>query len=492
MSGLTFYELIETVANEVWGFLPNRDVKPIHFANDLFRFLTGKTGSPTKLQEIAGGYRSGSNPKTNEQLLTELGDYFEYQDPADALERLHELRGALDLLLSQDRALYAKGPFSVTLSHYIHISTDPSGKDTGKFIGRALLANGPHHAVEVIRECLCEGSDGLFYLTAPLLREHAYQATLSQPSPPGDTDLPRNSPVPRIVQSVFGVLVQYRRYLDKTAFLQRVVILGAFCVMLQIANSVRENGETSLIPILLCAPQPTPDIREASRGTLHLARQRIERAFEQGFEREMIRRGQDNCTEEEYWKLFEGWLPSLHDDRKIREHRRDARVWDRFSGDFSAFLSGADSPFEAFVQAATRAAFYGMQVTGGASPEDFHVFLGRGIGLVYPRKAGAGEKYYRPDPQFLDTLVTSLVEPEEEISLTEFWERAWKHFGIISGYLGTVDARRLASFGIRQATPQTLWENGQKLLQMLIRMGYATQYPDDIAMIRGLGGRYDA
>ena len=81
-----------------------------------------------------------------------------------------------------------------------------------------------------------------------------------------------------------------------------------------------------------------------------------------------------------------------------------------------------------------------MKVTGGEDPGGVQASIGRMLGLVYPRAAGRGEKYFQPAPQFLDALVVALLEPGEEIPETEFWERV-NSFGVVCGALGTADTR---------------------------------------------------
>ena len=86
-------------------------------------------------------------------------------------------------------------------------------------------------------------------------------------------------------------------------------------------------------------------------------------------------------------------------------------------------------------------------------------------------------------------LVTALLEPGEEITAEKFWERAWLRFGLLCGARATRDADLLHAYGIRQAAPMRLAQNARSLLEVLVRMGHAQEYADDVAVVRAVGRR---
>lgn len=479
----TFATLADKVATDVWGFVPNRQIKPVHFANGLARALFGQAGAPKLLQAAGAGIRSGRSRVSTAQLLVDIRDAYDSDDPARDVEAAQALRTALDLVLHQDRAFFANGFASPTLSHWLHSTSDPSDRGSGQFMAELLTTEGADGAVAALRAALDRPDDNTYFLTAPLLPERT-----PGPPPTASEEIKRlaDTHVLRQLKAAFATLAKHHERLEKATFVQRAVTLACFGLFLDLFDHLPMGSASPLLPLLLCAPAPHEDVREASRATFGRARQSIEQVFEAALGHELEASRQAEMTADEYRDLARTWLPNLEGQGRGRQ--RDARVWQRFEQDFSAFLVGAARPFDAFRAAATRAAFLGMAVSGGDDPEDFAAGIGRMIGLVFPRVAGRGDKYFRPAPEFLDALVVSLLAPGEDVTMDEFWRRAGERFGVVSGALGTRDQRLLAAWGVRQATPTNLEANARGLLAELIRMGHAREYADDVAMIRAGGG----
>lgn len=482
----TFPELAQDVARQTWGFVPDRAVKPVHFANGFVRALFGGQAAAPRLLQIAGaGVRKGAPAVTTEQLLSDLRGRYESADRNQDLAAVSDLRSALDLVLNQDRGYYPRGPFSATLTHYLQCTADGSDRGSGQFVAELLSAGDGEDLIATFRGALTRPDDNVYLLTAPLLQDR-------EPGPPpvareNVAALAQRTPVLQAVQRAFGTLARHEGRLEKTVFLQRMVTLGSFSLLLALFDQPDETVPTPLVPLLLCAPRPREDAREASRATFARARQRIERVFERGLTEELQARGLDGMAHGEYRDLADSWTLSRGERSPLgeltRSGRQEAKIWQQFSQDYEGFLLGTENPFDAFRYSVVRACFVAMDATGGEDPEGFAASLGRMLGLAYPRSAGRGGKYFRPGPQFLDALVVALLEPGEEIPEAAFWERAWQSFGLMSGALGTTDAQRLSRWGIRQTTPTALRENGRALLSELVRMGHAREYADDIAMI---------
>lgn len=474
----TFVQLKKLVSENLWGFDPSRQVKSVHFANAFFRSVCGQKGDIDLIQKAAAGYRSGKGLSNVEFISTIRDRYIVEDDGVDIYRSTSNLRSALDLVLSQDKALFPNFNSSITLTHFWHTSSDPSDNGTGEFLAQVLAESEYEEIIEILRNCLNKKNDNIYLLTGPLLIEKElgnYPTTSEKVKLIID-----NSPHLKSVQKAFFRLVKYEKRLEKTVFLQRVVILGCFALFLHLINKKDGNGiSKGLAPIFITSADPTIEVKEASRSAFSRGRQNIEASFEEGFQEQLRSRGQDNLTKEQYIDLMKSWLPNMN----LQETgNKENTIWYRFIEDFEGNLFGTSDISEAFQKACVRAAF-----TIKESPESFCQFIGKNIGLVYPREGGRGEKYYSPGPQFLDTLVVALLEPDEEITIEEFWERAWQEFGIICGAKSTIDTGRLGKWGIRQVTPKQLSQNARKLSSELIKMGYVREYADDIAMIRGGG-----
>jgi hypothetical protein len=464
-------------------------VKPVHFANGLFRAVCGHSASADLLRKAGAGIRRGTNRISTALFIADARDRFEDVDGMDTTNRVQELRSALDLVLHQDRAFFANGPCSPTSTYFTQTHSDPSDQHTGDFVAQLLAATEDGTAVLILRKALSRGTDNLFLLTAPLLEDHPI-GTVPEATAEMVT-LVAGSPLLQSIGSAFARVMAYENFLEKTAFLQRTVTLGSFTLFLQLINQVRagdSDRQSERVPILLCAPSSSAEIREASRATFALARQHTERGFELGLARELRSRGEDRLTKEEYVGLARSWVPSLGESG--RNGSRDGKIWNRFAQDFESFRLVAAHPADAFQTAAVRAAFVAMNEYSGEDPEGFGASIGRMTGLVYPRQQGGGDKYYLPAPQFLDMLVTSLLSPDEEIPVEEFWSRAECTFGVLCGARRNLDSSRLSAWHIGQISPSHLDANSRAMTDELIRMGYAREYADDIAMVRA-GGHHE-
>ncbi len=489
---IVFDEVKQEACRAVWGFVPSRRVKPVHLANGFFRSVCGLSGYPKMLHGAAGGYRKGKSSLTDRDFVQQMAGRYEGDDEQRATAHAKSLRSVVDLVLSQDDAVYpSKDFFSPTLSHYKHVSNDPSDNGTGKLVAGVIAASENGELVlSALRGCLGEPSDNLYLLTAPLLGSRE----MGPPPVAGEDNLAlvQESAALRSVQRSFAVISTYwqRRVLEKTTFLQRVVTLAGFGLLLHMVN--RGGDESAdFAPLLLCSPSPSTEVIQASRATLNQARRTIQRAFEEGVRRQLEARGEGDLSAGGYRALVDRWLP-VEEVREMtnRSRSRYERARARLATDLDSFLAGGKEPSAAFCRSFGNAAFSLMSQDGssGKSPDEFGVTVGRACGLVYPRKQGTGDKYCRPSPQFLDMMVSSLLEPGAEMPVEEFWENVWQKFGLLCGARATHDAEVLRERGIREASPETLTHNASALLQELVKMGYAKEYADDVAVIRTIGG----
>lgn len=486
---MKFYEFISSIGKNVWGFNPNREVKPVHFANGFYRSVCGSHNNIQLIQKAAHGYIKGGSSVSNKQLLSDIRNTYSTDEEGEheLLEKVGNLRSALDLLLTQDKGLYANFSSSATLSHFLLTSNDPSDIGTGKFLTEVLANNEDKTVIQALREVLKDERDNLYLLTSPLLdrKELGSEPFVS------DTinKIMRDSPHLYRMQKAFFNFTKYRNRLEKTVYLQRTVTLGCFAIFLHLTNrnsdltSVEERGFS---PIFLSSTEPTREIREVSRASFARGRQKIELGYEIGLTKELDNRWGSNLSKEEYIEIIKELLPEI--DTNLPQMNQDTQIWFRFIEDFEGNLLGTNNVTDAFTKAFVRTAFsFYTKSSKKDNPETACAFIGRNIGLVYPREGGPGDKYYLPGPRFLDTLVVSLLDPTEEISIEEFWDRAWETFGIVSGVRGMKDIQRLSKWGIRQVSPKQASQNAKKITSELLRMGYVTEYADDIAMIRGGG-----
>ncbi|MCL6598515.1 MAG: hypothetical protein K6T81_07200 [Alicyclobacillus macrosporangiidus] len=133
MKAMTLHDVVTRLSKDLWGFSPTRDIKPVHLANGLFRHICGnkKTANPSLLHAVAAGYISGKGEATEKlnELRGRIVSRSRWQGGIPD-ERINELRYALDLVLNQDRALYANSKFyTMTLTNYLRLSKNcPDGQ----------------------------------------------------------------------------------------------------------------------------------------------------------------------------------------------------------------------------------------------------------------------------------------------------------------------------------------------------------------------------
>ena len=474
----TLEEISKNLAEKRWGFVPDREVKLIHFVNGFFRELSGRSGSPDLLHQAAAKFKAGKSRTTNEQFIQDARDHLDLSGQREDPEDVKDVRMALDLMLSQDKAVFPSGPYSFTATHWLHTSSDPSDRQTGRFMAQVLSSGS--QGTEIVKSLrrLLDQPDDLYRLTAPLLDEKEMG---SPPTPPDNglvQSLTKQGRPLRLIQQAAERIANHAQEMEKTAALLRIATMGSFGVYLHMVNATREAlEEDRRAPLLLCNKPPSRSMREASRRTFTRARRRLKFAFEEELADELERRGEDDLEENEYKTLMRGWL--IQADQSEEDRAEAEAMMDQFLQSFSAEREGTDDVFQAFVRAATPAC---LEAMGPNRPAACAIRLSTHGGLLGPFR-GRGEKYYRPAPQFLDMLVAALLEPGEAIPATEFWKKAWQTFGILSGARSRHDADQLRNWGIRQVSTDALTENADALHDHLTRLGHAQTYADGMTLI---------
>ena len=475
-----FYSLNTEIGKKVWGFNPSRDIKAGHFANAFFRAITGNNGNIDLLLKAASAYRRGTSITSNEVLLKSLKDLYytdENREEDELLNKVDELRTALDLVFNQDSGLFkgaSKSFSSLTLSHPSMISGDHSDNETGKFIAKLLVSDVNNQSVDIIRKKLIDTNDSIYLLASPMIQE----IELGVPTNTDDNtqNLISEAPYLKNLQASFETLSKYANRLEKTVFLQKVVTLGYLSLFIHLLN--RHQDSRGLIPIFLVSVDPTKEGRDASRVAFIKGRQNIKNAFETGVKDYFSNKFGSNLSKQDYINQMKVLLPDYS-----LNNTKDITIWNHFINNFEGSLVCTSNVDDAFASAYTRTAFAFYNQSD--SPETTATFIGRNVGLVYPRESGRGEKYFIPNSRFLDALVAALILPDEEIPVEEFWQRAKDNFGIVVGAGGTADTSYLNLWGIRQISPKQAAANAKEINSQLKKMGYVTEYADEIAMIKG-------
>lgn len=471
-------DLSQEAAYSAWGYVPNRNIKPVHFANRFFRCVSGSSSSPNVLQRAAGGFKRGKSRVTTEQFVAEKSDRIRHSDKSQTIEKAKDLRAAFDSILSQDDALYGTGPFSPTLTHWRQTTTDPSDRKTGTLIGHILSRYADDSTIKSIRGVLDDTDDAIYKLTAPLIIDDGESYSDDDVGRPPQEIRPffeNLEGTPSTIESIVaGVrrLSKYSERLEKTAFLQRLVTFCGFSIYYHAINSTEEAREGKNCPLLLCSPSPSKEIKNVSRSTFQRSRLRLQRALEEEIRRQGQRRGEEQKDRNYFIERVENLLErggSENLEEKVDQFRRG----------FDAERPAADSDFQAYVRSVVDLYFEEM---GTENPASSLTYFAKRIGFAAPLR-GPGEKYYRCTPQFLDALVCALLEPDEVVTEAEFWERAWESFGLFCGARRRDALDILTEKNIHQASSEKLRKNALSVREEMDKQGYASTYADSATLI---------
>lgn len=458
-------EVAKKAAERLWGFPPGRPIKVVHLTNGMLRAVCGDTSSPSKLLGDFVATHAGREKLEKKRLATEfLGDDdYERILLGDATPvRVDELRVALDALLNQDGAFYASGRATPTLTHWRHLTTDPSDSDAGELIGNVLLANEGQVAAQALRDALHDETDATFRLTQPLLSVNK-KPLPTLPTSPDLTELFTASGTLRTLQQGFHRLALRKDSLGKLELLVRAGRLAGLGLWLHLLNA--GAGERRQ-PLLLCGPQPPAEVLSASHRGIALAMRQMRRHFSEALYAELEIRGDHELLASDY----QGWAAELGSDYQ-----------ERYLLELDQELAAGLAPGRAACSALVAPA---LRLVGSKSdgPDKLVETLGRRLGL-WPRFPGRAGRHLKPAAAVYDALVPALLEPGQVLRFGEFWQRAADEFGLVCGARGNTDLDLLAKAGMRGITPAQLAQNARLVLRELSRQGYARTYADGEALI---------
>ena len=108
-------------------------------------------------------------------------------------------------------------------------------------------------------------------------------------------------------------------------------------------------------------------------------------------------------------------------------------------------------------------------------------------GILKPR-GNTRNRYYEPDVELLEALILSVIKPDQKIPLVDLLKRLKEKYGILVG--GTEEEEiHLEEWNISLGTTQDrvdpLKKNYDGLKRILVDLGYAEEYADDVTMVKG-------
>lgn len=489
-------DMAAEAAQQLWFFKPSRDIKTVHLFNALLRELCGGTpGSLTLLRTVVATHPNRPNARAEKFLYAQdLANDPAYADFRAATAgplteaNVEALRLALDAVLQQDGAffggfdkdkternggalVFGSGSLAtLTLTHWRHLTADPSDNRAGHLLAGVLLAAPAGSAVRVLREVLLDENDTTTRLTAPLLPTPVKTMPAVPSIPEATARHLADSPVLADLQAAFETLVSHRQALGKFELLARAGRLASFGLWVHVLNAGRP--EAGRQPLLLCGPQAPPAVKTASHNGVGLMHKQLRRAYTQALDHHLTAcQLHKNLTAADYQSWADAW------DEKERE---------RFKLEIRQKTAAGQTPFRAVCQALVEPAMRRIsrkregtdkKIDKKEGPDKYINEQARRLGL-FPAHSGRTGYHLRPGPPFYDMLVAALLPPGRSLTARQFWQQAYAQFGLLCGVRGAADLADLARAGITGLTPAHLAANAQSVLAELTRQGYARAHAD--------------
>jgi hypothetical protein len=243
-------------------------------------------------------------------------------------------------------------------------------------------------------------------------------------------------------------------------------------------NEIRDDGEDPFVPILFNYAE-SDVIEEASVNTRGKAFSEVVNGTRKGIRYELDRIGAKALSEDDVKDIVES--DKLETGRSGEKHG-DAK--DVFWKSFESEDSG--STFDNLVNTIDNVNHVSLFKT--YTPRNTVQTFGKNSGLLKPRGNAAKNRYYQPDVEIIEALVKSLVEPEETVPINEFLNLMIDNYGILVG--GTDREKDILrdwniSMGNTNKRSTPLRRNFEAFKQVLVDLGYATEYADDVTMVSG-------
>lgn len=478
-------QLVERIYDEEFGLRPtNFQIKPVHVANGLVRALTGRTYQASPLAQTLRRWvlkqKTGVQEERfpNDLILKRYGAAFAGKDgPEPDEEALNTFRQLARDALGADDAVFADADqSSFTLANERFVTADPSDNRTGLFLVRLLTTGGEGEAARCLRELTTSENDPWTTLALPLLQlgeardgslkpEQAALAARAEPLFDTTGGVLR-SPVLHELRQAYDRLARFERSEgSKVNSLRRMVLFGCFAVHVHLVSRWSE--------IVPRAPRPPifPDMLEGARPAVLDASRATVRAAGDALEGLLVQRISDYVRQ---WPDRASLLDAIPEKQRERVRGR----MEVYRGEAQP---GAHDPLtDALLDV-------GLEDTNG-HPVSFLTELGRRSGYMVPwanqGRGGKLQKRYSFTPEFLETLIGAVVEPDDPLDFQEFLQRLHDYFGVVVGRPQDDQVIRRNNLNDGQfgspisVSEEDLRANVEGLRRLVVESGYAKMYAD--------------
>ncbi len=469
-----------------YGFkATSRSLKPVHLAQVLFNYSLGYVHSPDLLFEFLD--KPAKTPSS--ELSDEVIDRIEFtHQVGDEHNELDHLRKTVRKVLANDNALYASQKGSAPTSTSDWFVTSPmAGKSIGGYL-YAVIKKSDSDLNELLRAQLQDHHDSVSVLFRPLAHDtERSDATATPWAEPELKDAFGDDKISNDLAEGYATLSQHLKDVNGGGInyprdLRRVIKLSCVATYLYMANRHNEIADDSKelkVPIVLnyTGNRENP-VADASLECTTNVRSEVQKTSLIG-----VRGALQNykaLDEEEILTRIENKELLDLDRKKNSKLEKDYQVFeDMFTAD------PADSAFEKLTNTVSDAIHQGRYKT--YTPVDTIQTFGWRSGILKPRGNRANERRFRPDPEVLEAIILSVIDPGKKYPLWEVCETLRERYGVIVG--GTENDRdHLKEWGITVGASQTERDplsnrNYDQFKRAVINLGYAREYADGVTIV---------
>lgn len=464
-------------------------LKPVHLAQVMFSHTLETVRSPEDL--FAFAEKPSRTPSS--ELDPQLKGLFESSQGLTD-EQLDNLRHSMRQVLANDNALYAsqRGSAPTCTSGWFIINA-AAGVTAGRFL-YTLLNRASGGVEQKLEEQLRDHHDAISLLFRPLAKDADESAATMKPwTEPELGPAFGDGTVANEFVGGYTVLSEHLKSNNGTTSLnyprdlRRVVKYGCVAFYLYMVNRHQEINDIAndrgRLPIVLNYTGDTENpVANASLECARTAHSEIQRATRLGVREVLDRDGYRAYSEDEIYKQLEN-RELLQVTRKSEEKRDED--YETFEAIYSA--DPASDIFERLVNAVSDAIHHSSSRFNTYTPQTTAQTFGWRAGLLKPRGNRANKRRFRPDPEILESILLSVIEPGESMSLGELCEELRTRYGIIVG--GTEhDRENLAAWDIHLGASGTESDplnnrNYEGFKQAVVDLGFAQEYADGVTIV---------
>jgi hypothetical protein len=482
-------------ASEVaFGFkATSSSTRPVHLAQVIFSNVLGATHQSEDLFKFVE--RPGKSPSS--ELDEKYHNLFESsRDLTD--EQLDNLRHRMRKVLDNDNALYASTPYrsamtsmsdwfiayrtiGVSPSHFIYSVMDRSNSDIQQKLTDQLR---DHH-------------DTISLLFRPLAKNgETDTVTVSPWEEPILGDAFEDGKIAQEFVTGFDTLSLHLKDsngdydLNYARDLRRIIKFGGFLFYVYMANrhnEIRENGSREEpVPLVFnyTGNQENP-VADASLESFRVVGSEIQLATRLGVKHVLDRDGYKSYDEDDVFRGIEN--QSFLDLNRNKQDKID-QDYEKFEQVFRASRDPEqDTTFHRLVDAVSNVIHDFSNRFDTYTPQSTAQTYAWRAGLLKPRGNRANKRRFRPDPEMLEPILLSVVEPGKSMSLQELSEELRYRYGIIVG--GTEqDRSHLAEWDIRLGASASESDplnnqNYEGFKNAVSDLGYAEEYADGVTIV---------